>query len=106
MTCQSAARRAAVVVVLASAFMALSGLAPGPGRAQDAAPPSRERVVTVEVVDAKGIPVADAPVEAIGGYRPLVSSKTNDHGLAVLRLQSEQPVQWIVALRSHKGLDY
>ena len=103
MTCQSAARRAAVVVVLASAFMALSGLAPGPGRAQDAAPPSRERVVTVEVVDAKGIPVADAPVEAIGGYRPLVSSKTNDHGLAVLRLQRRKVASSVVAPDSLKN---
>lgn len=95
--------RLAVTVLSAVAFLSVSSR---PGRSAPAAVPSECRTVGVEVVDATGAPLAGVPVEVLGHYRPLADAKTDAKGCATLRLDPEQPVQWVVALKPGAGLDY
>lgn len=64
------------------------------------------RTVAVEVVDAKGAPVADAPVEALADYRPIASGRTDNRGRAELNVDVDSHVQWIIAAKSKLGFDY
>jgi hypothetical protein len=76
------------------------------GRAAAATPATELRRVTVEVVNSEGTPVAGAEVEALAGYRPVATGKTDAQGRSELSVHSEEPVQWIIALKSGVGLDY
>jgi RNA polymerase sigma factor (sigma-70 family) len=66
--------------------------------------PARE--VTVRVADADKAPVIGAGVEAAGTWSVLASETTGPDGTARLRIPADARVEWIVALKQHRGFEY
>ena len=66
------------------------------------------RAVSARVVDAGKSPVEGAKVVAIGGFQVLAEGATGPDGLARLTLPDgpDVKVEWLIALKSGRGLDY
>jgi RNA polymerase sigma factor (sigma-70 family) len=64
------------------------------------------RSVAVRVADAKKAPVADAAVEVIGGLQILSAGRTGADGVASLPIPPDARVEWVIGLKSGRGLDY
>ncbi|WP_146521366.1 carboxypeptidase-like regulatory domain-containing protein [Stieleria varia] len=61
---------------------------------------------SVQVVDTDGRPVADADVRLIANHHELTHLRTDHDGTAELSYPSDAEVDWIVAHRDGKGMDY
>src|SRR5262249_32204164 len=62
------------------------------------------RALTVTVVS-RGLPVPEASVFALDRYFPVASGRTDDRGIAALRVPAEANVQWIAGFKPGVGFD-
>ena len=64
------------------------------------------RRVSVRVADASKAPIAGSTVDVIGGFQVLAQGTTGADGVVSLAIPAEARVDWVVALKSGRGLDY
>lgn len=61
---------------------------------------------TIEVTDENDQAIADADLYLIAAHTEIARTRSNAEGKAVFDFPSDAPVDWVVALKSGRGLDY
>jgi RNA polymerase sigma factor (sigma-70 family) len=64
------------------------------------------RMIVVHVTDPAKTPVPGAAIEVVASYRTMAIATANEEGAATVRVPADAAVQWIVGLKSGRGLDY
>ncbi|WP_435009078.1 sigma-70 family RNA polymerase sigma factor [Tundrisphaera lichenicola] len=64
------------------------------------------RRFTARVEDARHSPISGATVEVVGNFQILGHGSTGPDGVAELAVPPEASIEWVIALKSGRGLDY